>query len=317
MMADAQAASHVILVRPTGFAHDPQTAGSNGFQREITDQDVRKKAAIEFDLLLDALRKCGIGITVLDPADPLAPNAVFPNNWFSTHADGSMVIYPMFTPSRRTERDPQLASIFRSEEFMITDVFDLSKAEHRSEFLEGTGSLVLDRRSRLAFACLSPRTTEALLKEWCDRMNYTAIPFTATMDGKLTGGPIYHTNVMMSIGEEFAVVCLDSIPYPAERQEVEEELHKAGKEIIRIDLRQMHSFLGNMLQLKGKRLDPKASNDHFIFLSEKAFLSLGPDQRVALQKHGQLVPVPIPTIETVGGGSVRCMLAENFLPLRP
>ncbi len=315
-MADAQAASHVILVRPTGFAHDPQTAASNAFQCEVPDPDIPGKAAIEFDMLLDALRRCGIGITVLDPVDPFAPNGVFPNNWFSTHADGSVVIYPMYTPSRRTERDPQLPSILRSENFAVSDLFDLSKAELRSEFLEGTGSLVLDRRARLAFACLSPRTSENVLKQWCDRMNYTPIPFTATMDGKLTGDPIYHTNVMMSIGEELAIICLDSIPYPAERQEVEEELKKAGKEIIRIGLQQMHSFLGNVLQLKGVRLDPKAPNDHFIFLSETAFFSLGPEQRIALQKHGQLVPVPISTIETVGGGSVRCMLAENFLPLR-
>lgn len=307
-----QIASHVILIRPKGFAHDPQTADSNAFQREIADRDVRRLAAEEFDGLLDALRRCGIGVTVLDPADPSAPNGVFPNNWFSTHADGRLVIYPMFTPSRRAERDPMLKQKLASEGSTVRSVMDLSSLEDRSQFLEGTGSLVLDRINKLAFACLSPRTSEVALKYWCDRMGYTPVLFTATMDGKLYGQPVYHTNVVMSIGEDFAVICLEAIPYPAERQEIQEELEKAGKEVIPIDLQQMHSFVGNMLQLRGKPIEPKG-DDRFIFLSETAFAALRPEQRIALQMHGQLVPVPVPTIETVGGGSVRCMIAEDHL----
>ena len=306
----------MILVRPSGFGHDETTAPSNAFQRDVHVSDMGKMAAAEFDGLLDALRQCGIGTIVLDPPSPDTPNAVFPNNWFSTHADGSVVIYPMLTPSRRRERDQQLTRWLREADRHVSQVVDLSAAENDGSYLEGTGSLVLDRRSRLAFAALSPRTTDRCLKDWCDRMDFTAIPFTATMDGKLTGDPIYHTNVMMSIGEEFAAICLDSIPYPAERQEVQEELTKAGKEIITIDLQQMHSFLGNLLQLRGRPIDATSRDDRSIFLSETAFHSLRPDQRIALQAHGQLVPVAIPTIEAVGGGSVRCMLAENFLPLR-
>ncbi len=316
MKADAQAASQVILIRPTGFDHDPQTAGSNAFQRALNDPQLRQLAAEEFDELLDALRRCGIGTTVLDPMDPKAPNAVFPNNWFSTHADGALVIYPMFTPSRRGERDPEFAATLRRGAFQVEVTFDLSPLERKGQFLEGTGSLVLDRRARLAFACTSPRTTEDALLAWCNQMLYTPIPFTATMDGKLTGQPIYHTNVVMSIGEAFAVVCLDAIPYPAERQEVEQELVKAGKEIISIGLDQMHTYLGNMLQLIGTPLGTSPGEERFIFLSETAFRALRPEQRLALQSHGQLVPVAIPTIEIVGGGSIRCMLAENFLPLR-
>ncbi len=307
-----RAASKVILVRPTGFAFDPQTADSNAFQQEMPG-DVRKAAAEEFDRLLDALRHCGIGVTVLDPADPEAPNSVFPNNWFSTHAGGTLVLYPMYTPSRRVERHPRLKELLAQEGSLVRQVKDLSFLEERAEFLEGTGSLVLERGSRLAFACLSPRTTEYALKEWCRRMEYTAVPFTATMDGKLNGAPIYHTNVVMSIGERFALVCLDAIPYPAERQEVEEELLKAGKEIIPIDLAQMHAFVGNLLQLRGRPLDPKVGEDRFVFLSSTAFKALRPEQRLSLQRHGQLVPVDIPTIEIIGGGSVRCMLAEDLL----
>jgi hypothetical protein len=271
---------------------------------------------LEFDELLECLWRCGMGITVLDPADPHAPNAVFPNNWFSTHADGTIVIYPMATASRRIERDPRLVELLKQEGFTTGSMIDLSTSERSGQFLEGTGSLVLDRRASLAFACLSPRTSETALSYWCSRMGYTAIPFTATMDGSLYGKPVYHTNVVMSIGEEFSVICLDAIPYPAERQEIQEELEKAGKEVIAIDLQQMNSFVGNMLQLRGKPLDPKIPEDRFIFMSTTAFHALRPEQRLALQRHGQLVPVNIPTIETVGGGSVRCMLAENFLPRR-
>lgn len=316
MKADAQAARHVILIRPTGFDHDEQTADSNAFQQRSIDPAIRELAAQEFDGVLDALRRCGIGFMVLDPIDPRAPNSVFPNNWFSTHADGSVVIYPMSTTSRRVERDPELARSLRKEDFQVEVTFDLSPLENKQLFLEGTGSLVLDRRSRLAFAAISPRTSEQALSAWCNQMSFTPVPFMATMDGKLTGAPVYHTNVVMSVGEDFAVICLDAIPYPAERQELQEELVKAGKEVIRISIDQMHSFLGNVLQLKGDPIGAMQGEDRFIFLSETAFASLDHEQRAALQRHGQLVPVAIPTIEKIGGGSVRCMLAENFLPLR-
>ncbi|HEY0978549.1 MAG TPA: arginine deiminase-related protein [Flavobacteriales bacterium] len=315
MESGPQCASQVVLVRPTGFGFDPDTATTNGFQQQVRDADVRRKAEAEFDELLHALDRCGIGTTVLDPIDPGAPNAVFPNNWFSTHADGRVVLYPMCSSSRRTERDPRLGEKLRRAGFQVEDVLDLSGREEELLFLEGTGSLVLDRTERTAYAVLSPRTSEPVLNAWCEATGHRYVAFNATMDGTLLGDPVYHTNVVMSIGERFAVVCLDAIPYPGERKEVRMELELAGKDIIPITVEQMHAFVGNLLQLRS-RPTPQFASASFILLSSTAFAALDPGQRQRLEKYGQLVPVPVPTIETVGGGSVRCMLAENFLPLR-
>ncbi|MBX2980306.1 MAG: amidinotransferase [Flavobacteriales bacterium] len=317
-----QNASSVILIRPTGFGYDPETAESNGFQQQRNDPRITRQAEEEFDGLLDALRNCGIRTTVLDPVDPKAPNAVFPNNWFSTHADGTVVIYPMHTLSRRSERDPDMQATMQREGFSVRQVIDLHAWEQQGLILEGTGSLVLDRVARFAYACLSPRTSEIAVNAWCEALGYVPITFTATMDGTLTGQPVYHTNVVMSIGTRFAVVCFDALPYPAERTELEEELAKAGKEVIPITLEQMHQYVGNMLELRGTPAPGRIRSHHapatdqgveYLLLSETAFLALAPFQRQALQRYTELVPVPIPTIEAVGGGSVRCMLAENFL----
>ncbi len=302
-----RSASRVILIRPTGFAYDPETAVSNAFQRELRDDDVRKRAEEEFDALLYALNECGIGTTVLDPVDATAPNAVFPNNWFSTHPDGTLVLYPMCTPGRRRERDPHLADVLVREHYKVQRVVDLTALEAEGRFLEGTGSLVLDRERNLAFAALSPRTTERALNTWCGHMQYHQVPFLATMDGTLTGQPLYHTNVLMSIGEDYVVVCLDALPYPVDREDVWNELDRGSQRMVLITLEQMHQFVGNMLQLR-------SSKGPFILLSDTAFNALKPSQRQVLEGRAQLVPVAIPTIEAVGGGSVRCMLAENFLP---
>lgn len=304
-----QIAERVILVRPTGFAYDEQTAASNGFQRTLAGNDVRAMAKLEFQALLDALRARGIGTTVMGPRDPAAPNAVFPNNWFSTHEDGRILLYPMATHSRRTERDGALDEALERQGFAVSELLDLSGWEEDDLALEGTGSMVLDRRARMAYASLSPRTSEAALDAWCWKMNFRSIGFNATMDGTVEGQPVYHTNVLMSIGDQFALICMDAIPYPGERREIAEELERSGKEIITISVEQMHAFAGNILQLRG-------AIGVFIILSATAYKALRPDQRTQLGQHGELVPVAIPTIEAVGGGSVRCMLAENFLPLR-
>ena len=318
----SQSASSVILIRPTGFGYDPETAASNEFQQRVPVDDARRSAAEEFDGLLEALRQCGIGFTVLEPINPTAPNSVFPNNWFSTHADGTLVLYPMLTPSRRAERDPDLAEVLKAEGFAVRQTLDFSAWEHHGLILEGTGSLVLDRIKRRAFACLSPRTSERALDAWCEQLGYTPISFTATMDGRLSGAPIYHTNVVMSIGTNWALVCFDAMPYPAERQEVEEELARSGREVIAFDLPQLHQFVGNALELVPASLSGEAghrerseaiSQSPMILLSETAFHALKPFQRIALERHAQLIPVAVPTIEAIGGGSVRCMLAENFL----
>lgn len=318
-------ASSVILVRPTGFGYDPETAASNEFQQRTPVDDARRAAAEEFDALLEALRQCGIGITVLDPVDPAAPNGVFPNNWFSTHADGTIVLYPMLTPSRRVERDPDLARTLEREGFAVRQTLDFSGWEHHCLILEGTGSLVLDRGKRRAFACLSPRTSENALAAWCEQLGYTPISFTATMDGRINGAPIYHTNVMLALGQSWALVCFDAMPYPAERQELEEELARSGREVIAFDLPQLYQFVGNALELAPNRptlaghRDPRgtkpeaSASDDVILLSETAFHALKSHQRLALERHARLIPVAVPTIEAIGGGSVRCMLAENFL----
>jgi len=317
----SQLAHNVILIRPTGFGFDPETAASNGFQQLLNDPDIRRLAAEEFDGLLHALDRCGIGTTVLDPIDPQAPNAVFPNNWFSTHADGSVVLYPMCTPSRRAERDRAFDDALQREGFLVRRLIDLSVLELGDRYLEGTGSLVLDRVRNVAYAAISPRTSERALNVWCGVMDGHQVPFLSTMDGTLTGQPVYHTNVVMSIGEGFAVVCFEAMPYPVDREDVRAELERAGKEVIPITLDQMHRYVGNLLQLRGSREASghpsppgvRTGERAFIFLSETAFNALKSEQRIALERHGQLMPVAIPTIEAVGGGSVRCMLAENFL----
>lgn len=304
-----QSASRVILIRPSGFGFDAETAATNAFQRRSTDADIRVRAEEEFDALLGALDRCGIGATVLDPADPVAPNAVFPNNWFSTHEDGQLVLYSMCSSSRRSERDPAFDRTLGREGFVVKKVMDLSPLEKSGKFLEGTGSLVIDRRRKIVYAALSPRTSERGLNLWCGATGYSPVSFLATMDGTLAGQPVYHTNVLMSIGERFVLTCLEALPYPVDRDDLWAELDRSDREIIPITLDQMHHYCGNLLELR-------SAKGNFIFLSETAFLALKPDQRISLEKHAQLVPVAIPTIETVGGGSVRCMIAENFLPLR-
>lgn len=305
----AQTTSRVILIRPSGFGFDPETATTNAFQHFSDEADVRFRAEEEFDGLIGALDNCGIGVTVLDPVDPRTPNAVFPNNWFSTHADGTLVLYAMCAASRRAERDPAFDLALKREGFDVRKLMDLSPLERNGKFLEGTGSLVIDRSRNIVYAALGPRTSERGVNLWCGGMNASPVTFHATMDGTLAGAPVYHTNVMMSIGERYALVCMEALPYPVDRDDLWAELDRSDREIIPITLAQMHAFCGNILELR-------SGKGAFIFLSETAFNALKPDQRIALEKHAQPVPVPVPVIEAVGGGSVRCMLAENFLPTR-
>lgn len=305
-----QVASRVIVVRPTGFGFDPGTAASNGFQRDLADPDLVRKAGKEFDALVEALQDRGIGTTVLDPADPAAPDAVFPNNWFSTDSEGRMVYYPMATASRRRERDLGLHRKLKDMGFASTDVLDISHWEADGQALEGTGSLVLDRTRRTAYAALSPRTTKEAVEAWCHELGFKPLTFTATMDGKADGQRIYHTNVMMTIGRGFAVLCAACIPDLNERHRVAAGLASSGKELVQLSMGQMRDFAANILQLR-------SGKGNFIFMSERAFKAFDAAQIHRLGRYGEPVPVAVPTIEAVGGGSIRCMLAENFLPLRP
>ncbi len=302
-----QTTGHVVLVPPVGFNFDPQTAVSNGFQIPLPGVDAARLARVEFDGLLHALIVNGIGVTVLDPIDPQAPNAVFPNNWFSTHEQGLIVLYPMATASRRTERDVHLGAKLARQGFGVAETLDLGAWEQEGRILEGTGSMVLDRAARKAYAVWSPRTSKQALEEWCARMDHEPVGFHATVDGTTGGLAVYHTNVLMAIGDAFAAITLEAIPDAVERTGVKRHLESAGKEVLALGLAQMNAFAANMLQLSG-------TQGPCIFLSQRAHDALTTAQKQALAKHGGLVSVAIPTIETLGGGSIRCMIAENFLP---
>ncbi len=293
-------ASHVIMRRPTGFKFDPATSASNSFQHPpaVPDAEVRAMACAEFDGAVQLLRAAGVRVTVLDdPAEVAQPNAVFPNNWISFHAGGQACLYPMATESRRRERLPALLEAFGPRE-----TFDLTPAEESGKSLEGTGSLVLDRAQRTAYAALSPRTDADLARRWAAHMGFDLTLFETLGPGDL---PIYHTNVMMAIGSGFAVLCEDVISDRPTANRIREQLTYSGKQVVTITEDQMTHFCGNLLELGG-------ASGPVIALSEQAFGAFTQGHRKALAEHGKLVALKIPTIEAIGGGSVRCMLCEVF-----
>lgn len=303
-----QSTSHVVMIRPATFASNPETLASNRFQAaaDRNAPEIRKAAQSEFDALANALTQAGVDVHVYeDTPTPVKPDAVFPNNWFSTHRNGVVVLYPMLAPSRRIERRIDIIeSLHARDGFRINATIDMTHRELESKFLEGTGSLVLDRVHRLAYACLSPRTHLDVLGEFGQRMDYDIAAFDAF---DADGAPIYHTNVLMSIGTRFAGVCSAAIE-ESRRPAILTLLETTGHEVIDLSFEQMHAFAGNMLELRAR------DGGHVIAMSETALRSLHPAQRAALEACGAIVAVPIPTIERFGGGSVRCMIAEVFLP---
>jgi len=303
---DRQCANAVLMIRPVCFGANPETAASNLFQQGGAGPDTPLLARREFDGLVLQLSNAGVAVHVADDSpEPPKPDACFPNNWVSFHADGSVVLYPLLAPSRRAERREELIAQLRDAGFSVARTVDLTHWEERGEYLEGTGSLVLDRSHRIAYACWSPRTNAGPLKEFAARLGYRTVTFDAIGPG---GQPAYHTNVLMGIGERFAVLCPDAIPNQQERATVQRELEQAGHEVIQINSAQMNSFAGNLLALSA------ASGEPLITLSTTAWDSLEPSQRRALEAHGTIITAAIPTIERYGGGSVRCMIAEVFLP---
>jgi len=304
--AERQCADAVLMIRPARFGANPETAESNRFQRAGASVDAAAAAVREFDGLVTKLRAAGVEVHVADDTpDPPKPDACFPNNWVSFHADGTAVLYPMMAPSRRAERRPELIGRLRDSGFRVARTVDLSGWESRGEFLEGTGSLVLDRCHRVAYACRSPRTTAAALADFAARLGYRTVAFAARGPA---AEPLYHTNVMMAIGHGFSVVCAEAIPDAGERAAVLGELAAAGHEPIVIGTDAMHGFAGNLLALGAR------DGAQVIALSEAAWASLPPAARAALERHGRIVKAAIPVIERHGGGSVRCMIAEVFLP---
>ena len=296
----------MLMIRPARFGANPETASSNRFQQNGGNGGTAATAEREFDSLVAALGAADVEVLVVaDSPDPPKPDACFPNNWVSFHADGSVVLYPMMAPSRRAERRAEPLAALEAAGFRVTRTIDLSGWEARNEFLEGTGSLVLDRCHRTAYACRSPRTTAAALADFAERLRYRVIAFDAT---GAAGEPAYHTNVMMAIGEGFALVCAESIADAAERAQVLSELAHAGHAPITIGIAEMQGFAGNLLALRAR------TGGQVIAMSETAWNSLTPAARGALESHGRIVTAAIPTIERYGGGSVRCMIAEVFLP---
>jgi hypothetical protein len=302
------AARTVFLVRPARFGFNAETAPSNHFQQPLAGLDesgIQQRAFAEFDAVVARLRGKGVRVLVFDDtAEPVKPDAVFPNNWLTLHADGRALLYPMCAPNRRAERRPDILAAL-AREFRLTETIDLSGHEAEGRFLEGTGSIIFDHPRRVAYAALSPRTDAALFADVAALLGYRPVAFRAN---DAQGQAIYHTNVMMCLGDGFAVVCLESITDAPERAAVVAELQAGGHEIVDITLAQVARFAGNMLALQ------PAAGPALLALSQSAYDALTPEQRVTLGRYGELLPLPIPTIETIGGGSARCMLAEVYLP---
>ena len=306
---EPQLASAVLMIRPARFESNPQTLASNSFQEPPAASPAQQQAAAvrEFDGLVAVLRDAGIEVIVVeDTNEPHTPDAIFPNNWISMHADGRVVLYPMEAENRRTERRHDIVDFLaRQCNRQVTEIVDLSPHENDGHFLEGTGSLVLDRPHRIAYACLSSRTHLTPLGDFAQRMDYDVVAFDAV---DADGVPIYHTNVLMSVGKDTAVICDVAIPRPEQREAITARLRSSGHRIVSLDYAQLAAFAGNMLELRNR------AGERIVAMSQAAFDALREDQRAALSANARLVSAPIDTIESSAGGSVRCMLAEIHLP---
>lgn len=309
-LVDRQTAPDVMMIRPVAFVGNPQTQPSNSFQQlDIASVDAGSQAAalLEFDALVGALKQAGVNVHVFDDTpEPHTPDSIFPNNWVSFHADGTVVLYPMLAENRRLERRLDLLEALSSKHgFHTSRVIDLTRHEHTGRFLEGTGSLVLDRIHRVAYACVSPRTDLDVLGDFAQQLDYDIVAFEA-LDA--AGAPIYHTNVLMSVGERFAAVCVNAIRED-ERAGVVDQLRGTGRAVLELSLDQMNAFAGNMLELAS----PLTGS--VVAMSQRARDALTAEQLATLESSaGPIVTAAIPTIERLGGGSVRCMLAELHLP---
>ena len=319
-----QTTSHLLMIRPVNFGFNAETAVNNAFQVDASAGEVggasgsmgageaavrvgggvQGAALAEFEGFVRVLRENGVDVTVVnDTQEPYTPDSIFPNNWVSFHPDGLVCLYPMFAVNRRLERKPGVLEEL-GRRFAIHATLDFSNYEQEGLFLEGTGSMVLDREYKIAYACLSPRTDQSVLQDFCDKMGYRPVLFSAV---DAAGQPIYHTNVMMCVADRYVVICLDSLPVAAEREDVIATIRDCGKDCITITLDQMNHFAGNMLQVhndKGEKL---------LVMSSQAFASLSPSQVERLRSFNRIIHSPLTTIETNGGGSARCMMAEVHL----
>ncbi len=306
---ESQLASAVMMIRPVRFESNPLTAVSNRFQgkNDLNPATQQAAAAREFDTLVSALRDAGIEVIVIDDTrEPHTPDAIFPNNWISMHADGRVVLYPMEAENRRTERRMDIVDYLGNEGGrQIAELVDLSSHENSGHYLEGTGSMVLDRVNRVTYACVSTRTHLDPLGDFAQRMGYDVVAFEAVDSG---GVPIYHTNVLMNIGEQVAVICDEAIPREDQRQAVLARLRETGHEVVLLSYAQLDAFAGNMLELRNN------DGERVLAMSQQAYDSLDKEQRAVLAAYSRIVSVAINSIESSAGGSVRCMLAEVHLP---
>ena len=299
----------VLMVRPVAFRMNEETAVNNYFQKNLKGKDVNTEAQAEFDAFVAKLKGVGVNVIVVDDvAADNTPDSIFPNNWVSFHETGEIGLYPMFAANRRKERRLDYFANLEEEGFKITNIIDYTSAEDDDIFLEGTGSLILDRENEKAYCALSPRADEDLLIEFCEDFEFTPVIFNAYQTVEGNRKQIYHTNVMMCVAEEFAVICLDTIDDAKERKNVLKHLKQDKKELIVISEEQMHEFAGNMLQVQG------AFGKKYLVMSERAHQSLTPDQVAKIEKYSEILSSDLNVIETCGGGSARCMLAEVFLP---
>ncbi|MEO6818690.1 MAG: arginine deiminase-related protein [Ginsengibacter sp.] len=315
-----QTTANILLVKPSNFGFNSQTAPSNAFQNNSSplsfgstdgyrdaERSIIEIALAEFESFVKKLQEHGINPLVIDDsAIPVKPDAIFPNNWISMHEDGKVILYPMCAPNRRLERRNEIVDELKKS-FIVKEIIDLSNYEEDNRFLEGTGSIIFDHENKIAYACISPRTNKDLLQEVCKKLAYSPIIFHSLDENDIL---VYHTNVMMCIGNKFAVICLETIKDRSEKQYVINSLEKSNHEIIDITLSQMKKFAGNMLALENNH------GENLLAMSQSAYDSLDNEQRISLENYASFLPLSINTIETIGGGSARCMMAEIFLEKR-
>lgn len=301
-----QTTDTVLMIEPVAFGYNEQTAVNNYFQVQ-QEGNVQEKALREFNSFVEKLRSKGITvITIKDTISPKTPDSIFPNNWVSFHRDGKVVLYPMFAENRRLERRQDILEQIKSQ-FKVEEIIDLSASERDNHFLEGTGSMIFDHDNKIAYGSVSLRLDEDLFREFCAEFGFSPVVFHSYQTAGEERLPIYHTNVMMCVADKFVVICLDCIDDELEREKVIETIKNSGKELIEISEEQMQNFAGNMLQVHNNL------GEKFLVMSQSAYRSLKPEQVAAIEKYCEIIYSDLETIETNGGGSARCMLAEVFL----
>ena len=306
----SQATNSILMIRPINFGYNEETAKDNHYQiKELTHKNSNERAQKEFDNMVKNLRQNGVSVHVFqDDENEYTPDSIFPNNWVSFHENGDVGLYPMYAENRRMERRPELLDFLENEGFTISNIVDYSSAESENKFLEGTGSMILDRENRLAYCSISNRSNEDLFIEFCEDFEFTPIIFNSFQTVGNKRLPIYHTNVMMCVTTDYVIVCLDSIDDKKQRKNVYSFIKDSGKKLIEISENQVESFAGNMLELVNDK------GESVLVMSKSAEDSLNENQKNIITKYSRIISSDINTIETCGGGSARCMMAEIFLP---